>query len=187
MAVKIELNKNLQRLLASTARKGYPEEVRKEFSKRGPTKVKQAIVQDMIKGISPVQGGGKYKKYSETYKQTISGVTTFRRFGGKVVPFDGPDQEFIRDSSPTKQLSPVNLRHSGELHKSLKSYLKNTALVIAFQHFLADIHNRRGAGKAKVVRRMLPTEAGEKFNRTITAVIISEVKKAVTIIAKQFS
>lgn len=171
MTFKITLPPKTQRLLKSTRNKGLIKDVQNEFSKKGPVKIKQAIVQDLIKGISPVQGGGKYKKYSPTYKKEI-------RKGSS---------NTMRSARPTKSISPVNLRLTGTLHRSLKSFFKRNALIIQFKDFLADIHNRRGAGKSKVIRRLLPTEKGETFNRRINTVMIDQIKKAVDKVAKQFS
>ena len=198
MTFKISTSKQFKAL---TKKNGLTKKVMKEFSKRGPIKVKQAIVQDMIKGISPVKGGGKWKKYSELYKAQIRGEAlldengewvVFRYIGGKprkiVVDSKKLDRNHLQEkASPTKKISPVNLRLSGELHRSLKAFTKRKALVIQFKHFLADIHNRLGAGKSKVVRRLLPTNKGEQFNRRINTVIFDELKKAVDKVAKQFS
>lgn len=188
MGFNIDLSRDLKDLLGSTATKGLVADVRKNFERRSHTKIKQAIIQDMIRGISPVEGEGKYDKYSDSYKEVIRGEYIYRNVGGgKVIRYKGKDEAFHSKSSPTKSISPVNLRHSGALHKSLKSFFQGNTLIIQFKHFLADIHNRRGAGKSKTVRRMLPTESGEEFNNTINKVIIAELRKAVDKVAKQFS
>ena len=160
MGFKVTVAPKFRKLLKG----GLVDETRKEFSKRGPVKVKQAIIQDMIKGISPVKGGGKYKKYSDSYKKAIKAG-------------------YVGSKRPT----PVNLRVTGELHRSLTSFFKGRSLFIQFKSFLADIHNRQGAGKSKAVRRMLPTNEGEQFNRRINSVIFGELKKAVDKVAKRFS
>ena len=138
MAVTVKLSRQLKNLLKENNNAGLIPKVRKEFAKRGPIKVKQAIVQDMIKGISPVKGQGKWKKYSPSYKAVIDGKKTFRRFGGKVVVQNKKDEAFFAKSSPTKMKSPVNLRHSGGLHKSLKAFttggfLRSFKLVVLFK------------------------------------------------------
>jgi len=171
MTFKVEVSKEFQGLLDSTNKKGLIADVRKNFSRKGHTKIKQAIIQDMIKGISPVKGAGKFQKYSPSYKKEISNNKSRR----------------MQSAKPTKQKSPVNLRLKGKLHKDLHSFFVGNALVIQFRNFLADIHNRQGAGKSKVIRRMLPTNKGESFNRRIETVIFDELKKAVDKVAKQFS
>jgi len=209
MALKIKLSKDIKNLLNDKDNKGLIPKVRRDFSKgTGPLKVKQAIIQDMIKGISPVQGKGKWKKYSEGYKLQIKNEayldpTTgefgiFRRIGGKVRFIEVESKrlqgrsDVQKEASPTKKISPVNLRLSGGLHKSLKvntkgGFLTNFRLVVLFKNKLADIHNRLGAGKSKVKRRLLPTNKGEKFNRKITTTLFNEVKKSVDRVVKEFS
>ena len=197
MSFTLKVSKDLKRLLKPTQRNGLINQVKKEFAKRGPVKVKQAIVQDMIKGVSPVKGEGKWKRYSKSYKQQIKGKVRFFTKGGKVIAIKAARGKRISNSvtenaNPTKQISPVNLKLSGDLHKSLKSFiaglaLKSFTLVISFDHFLADIHNRRGAGKIKQVRRMLPTKNGEEFNRRISLVILNQLKNAVGKVAKRFN
>lgn len=225
MAIQIKFSSDLKKLLKSNDQDGLVPKVRKEFSKRGPLKIKQAIVQDMVKGISPVHGKGKWKRYSVSYKEVIRGIATFFRKGGKVIRIDNRSKvsqkelkalraskqakrtarndlrsrkafvaaranKFQQGASPTKKVSPVNLRYSGGLHKSLNvktagGFLSNFRLVVRFKNKLADIHNRKGAGKSKVIRRLLPTKNGEKFNRRITTILFDELKKAVNVVAKE--
>lgn len=203
----ITLDKKVKNLLSNTD-KGFVAEVRREFSKRGPVKVKQAIVQDMIKGISPVKGQGKWQKYSDSYKQAIRGTAAFRTINGKVVPFttkgiSGKGAAKRRRTMRTliaklnqglagKRISPVNLRVTGDLHRSLISkvtggFLRSWKLKITFKSKLADIHNRLGAGKSKVVRRMLPTKDQERFNNRITNTLLLELQKAADKVAQKFS
>ena len=176
MGFKLTIDKKLARLLKANGRNGLISEVKKEFSKRGPIKVKQAIVKDIIKGISPVQGGGKWRKYSLGYKKEIRKQKTRR----------------MKTASPKKQKTPVNLRLTGGLHRSLSStaiggFLRNFKLRIQFKNALADIHNRRGAGKSKVIRRLLPTKSNEKFNRKINTVLKNELLKSVDKVARQIN
>ena len=166
MAFKITVSRKFQRLLDGK----LAEDVRKEFAKRGPIKVKQAIVQDMIKGISPVKGGGKWTKYSESYAKEIRRGTSSRM-----------------RAAGSKRVTPANLRLTGQLHTRLKVFMSRKALVMQFKDFLADIHNKLGAGKSKVIRRLLPTEQDEQFNRRINTVIFDQLNKAVNIIAKRFT
>jgi len=164
MSFKMTISKDLQRMLDNKS----PEllkNIKKEFSKKSPVKVKQAIVQDMVKGISPVKGQGKFKQYSPSYKKAI-------RKGR------------LKTAKTKKAISPVNLKLSGEMRKSLKAYtsggyFKNFRLIISYKHFLADIHNRRGAGRSKVIRRLLPTFKGEQFNRRISLVLKKQLQNAV--------
>jgi len=167
--------------------------VREEFSKKGPVKLKQAIIQDVIKGVSPVRGK-RFPKYSMSYKAAIRGEALkdgdgnyyiYRTINGRRLKFILKSKKIKgrnyvqEEASGMKRVSPVNLRLSGDLHSKLKTYIaggfwKSSRLVIVWDHYLADIHNRQGAGKKKVVRRMLPTNGGEQFNRRIDATLFKQ-------------
>lgn len=197
MPFKVTVPKKLQALFNARSRKSLVAQTRKRFSTRGVRKVKQAINQDMIRGISPVKGAGRWVRYSKSYKDQIKGRVRFFTIHGKVVAVKAGrgkrvTNDVIKNASPTKQIGPVNLRLSGKLHKSLKvfttgGFLSSFRMLVQFRNKLADIHNRRGAGKSKVVRRLLPTRRGENFNKRISDVIFLEMKKAADFVAKQFS
>lgn len=153
--------------------KGSPmiSEIRKEFNKRGPNDFRKAMLADMNKSISPVKGQGKWIRYSESYIKAIQGEL---------------------GQTWDKNVSPVNLKLSGELHNSLKVYgvgflSKVYVLRVQFTDFLADIHNRRGASKKKVIRRLLPTENGEQFNYGLTQVLLRSLRDSVGRVVKKFS
>jgi hypothetical protein len=103
------------------------------------------IVKSIERGVSPVKGFGRFVKYSTAYLDKIRSGT-YR----------------------SKRIRPVNLKLTGELLKSLSVSITKNGLSISFDNKLADIHNREGAGKSKTVRRMLPTNKGEQFSRSIT-------------------
>ena len=227
MPLVMKIPKKVQKLLAGNSKEGLRAQVRKEFKKKSPKKIKRRVVQDIIRGISPVKGKGKWVKYSQSYKDVIRNKAAFRTVGGKVIAIraDGGvtnkelkslrgskgagqalskvrarnkkqirelNAAFHKRSNPTKQVSPVNLRHSGETINAFKvipkgGLLRGFRLVFKIKHFLADIHNRLGAGKSKVKRRILPTRTGEQFNPSITNFIINELKSAANTVAKQFS
>ncbi len=153
MAVKIK--KDLRQL------KKHIKGVQKEFSRSSLKKIKIAIIdRTILRGISPVKGEGKFQKYSTSYKESI-------RAGRLPVP---------------KNISPVNLKLSFTMLESFFikfKFGKKARIVMGFDDFLADIHNRLGAGKSKVIRRMLPNRTGEEFNRSITSTILREFRKAV--------
>jgi len=107
--------------------------------------LKGEIKQSIERGVSPVKGEGRFAKYSESYGDAIK--------AGKYKP---------------KRVRPVNLKLTGVLLNSLKVLVIKSGLRISFDNKLADIHNREGAGKSKTKRRMLPTNNGEQFSRSIT-------------------
>ena len=186
----IKLDKQLKKIIRDG---GLVKEVRRTFSKGKHTAIiKRTIIQDIIQGVSPVKGKGKFQRYSKSYKDVIRGKTTFRKINGRTVAFKGRDREYHRAANPSKRVSPVNLRHTGGLHNSFKVFTAGGfgsayRLVFQFKNKLADIHNRRGAGKSKVIRRMLPTKTGETFNRRITSSIITELKNAVNLVVQRLS
>lgn len=201
MGIKITLTKSAQRTLGLKSVNGrlvkdtslLVPEVRKEFAKTSLKPIRKALLRDVTKGISPVDGYGKFPVYSKSYKDVINGKGMFRKVGGKTIFIKGVrDEALLSAASPVKRRSPVTLRLTGQLHNSLKlgtsgGFFKSFRLIFNWVDFLADIHNRRGAGKAKTVRRMLPTEDGEDFNKTITDVILDRLNKAAKTIAKKFS
>ena len=164
------------------------EQVRKEYSKGGTTarEIKKAIIEDMEVGVSPVEGQ-KWTKYSDSYKSVIRGEKTFRRSKeGSLFVSNAPDTEFLKHG---KGIAPVNLKLSGGLYKSIYVNISTQArkIVIGFKSYLAEIHNKLGAGKVGNTRRMLPTEAGEKLNSKIMQVVISRLEKAVSTIVKKYN
>ena len=140
--------------------KSIRKEIVKESKKSFKPLLKRLIIDESIaKGISPVKGKRRYKAYSRSYRDQIR-AGRYRRF--------------------RKSVRPVNLKLSGELHKSFFVSFKNNRIVIGFKNKLADIHNRLGAGKSKVVRRMLPTRPKEEFNRRISKGIRDELKDIIS-------
>lgn len=168
-------------------------DVRKEYNRIGSNQLlKKAILEDMKAGVSPVRGA-KWKKYSDSYKSVIRGEKTFRTVkidGQNVVKArNGRDESFFSLAAigGRKGISPVNLKLTGELYKSLKVNTIGRKIVVAFNDFLALVHNNLGAGKSKAIRRLLPTESGEKFNDKITQVVEAQIKKAVDIVVNFYN
>ena len=112
-------------------------------------KSRRAIVNEVrnhIKsGKSPVLGK-KFKKYNITYAK--------QQKGGR--------------------RSPVDMTLSGDMLQSLGTQStanKNNYRLLFRQATPADYHNRQGAGKSKVIRRLLPTKNGERFAVGISRLI----------------
>ena len=168
MPIYIKKSAGLDKIL-----KGSPiiGDIRADFNKQGPNTFRKAIISDMNKSISPVKGQGKWVRYSGSYIKQIQG------FLGQAWG---------------KDVSPVNLKLSGELHNSLKVFgvgllSKTYVLRIQFNDFLADIHNRRGTSKKKVIRRLLPTINGEEFNYGLTQVLLKSLKDSVARIVAKYN
>jgi phage gpG-like protein len=147
------------------------------------------IPSTILSGKSPVEGEGRFEKYSLSYRQQIKGEAyldpdsgeyfIFRKINGRTVPIEVENKKIDQPKEfRDKKVSPVNLKLTGKLLSSFFTKLKNaTTLVIGFDNELADIHNRQGAGKSKVVRRMLPFK-GERFNANIRRKVRDAAKKA---------
>lgn len=176
-------------------------QVRKEFTKANSSKaIKKAILDDMSKGVSPVRGE-RWKKYSDSYKSVIRGQARFRSYkdsdtGKQVVKASRQrDTNFflLAALGGGKSLSPVNLKLTGELYKSLSVKTTGRLIEVAFKDFIALVHNKLGVrtGKGftgpKILRRLLPTEGGERFNEGITQVVENLVKKAVDTVVKRIN
>ena len=135
--------------LTAQMRKALTRELKRDM----PRVLEKAIVEDnILKGKSPVKGKGRYKKYSDGYKKFI------KQFG--------------------KRARPVNLKLSGQMLSTFFVKVTRRGIDVGFKDKLADIHNRQGAGKSKVIRRMLPTRSGEVFNRSISDSIRKALEKA---------
>lgn len=114
-----------------------------------PDILRDSILKDIGGGRSPVKGKKKFVKYSDGYlKQIKKGKGVFG----------------------VKSKRPVNMTLTGEMISSFFVKLKTKSFFIGFDDPKADYHNRLGVGtgKSKVIRRLLPTIRGEKFNRSIT-------------------
>lgn len=103
------------------------------------------ILSDISKGVSPVKGE-RFPKYSQTYKEQIRSG----RF------------DFLN-----KSIAPVNLNLSGVMIGSFFAKPTQKGVEMGFTDKVAEYHNDEGAGKSKVLRRLLPTNEGEEFNSSI--------------------
>lgn len=173
MPFKLELSKSAQRLLNTSIKNGLIPSVKKTFAKNGPKRFRRNILADMNNGVSPVKFQ-RWGKYSDSYKKQIEKGTGY-----------------LALATGSKSKGTVTLKVSGELWKSLAvytngAYFSSFRMIIHFKDFLADIHNRRGAGRSKVVRRMLPTKKGEEFNRTLTKGLVDDIKRAASTVVKSF-
>jgi len=171
-------------------------EMKKEFAIRVKMFIKTMILDAIQKGISPVNmknaypkntgGKSRYQKYSESYQDQITRRAAYLHFkgGGSVRIDDEDDQDFIDELNEYlikngKKLRPVNLKVSGKMLKSLKSKItKNEKVTVWFTDEKAKYHDKEGAGKSKVLRRLLPRGV-EEFNRAIQRKIIDAAGEAV--------
>jgi len=112
-----------------------------QFQKTFPKSIKKDILNRIASGNSPVAGKGRFEKYSDSYKKQIKSI-------------------------PGKQVTPVNLKVTGKMLKSLLIRNIKNGISIIFTDPVAAYHDLLGAGRSKTIRRLLPGK-GEKFYQPI--------------------
>lgn len=139
----------------------------KEFQRIGKGAVrgtlKKEITRSIERGVSPVKGQGRFEGYSDYYLEQIK-AGEYKEYG--------------------KKKRPVNLKLTGELLKSLIVEVTSKGLSIMFTSPLAYKHNTKGVGRKNTRRRMLPTEEGEEFSRSITMRVKRTLKRVAKVIFK---
>jgi hypothetical protein len=134
-----------------------------EFANQGGEPPRAEIKKLIEAGISPVEGVGRFKGYSESYTEQIK--------SRKARDEDGKIQS-------GKRIRPVNLTLSGKLLKSLKVKALGNKIQISFNR-----KTKSGDDLAKIIndggRRILPTERGERFHRSITKKFIEIASKII--------
>lgn len=136
------------------------------------------VIVDLIKsGVSPVAGvKRRFARYSKSYSDYLKGkVYFFTRSDGQVVGVPGKFPKPFPDKNPTK----VNLNATGKMLKSIFLKKNPNSVYIGFKDEKAEFHNDMGAGKSKVIRRLLPNQEGETFVRNINERLKAIGKEAV--------
>lgn len=161
MTIKIKKSTDYVR---GIERKGLVKDIRKNSINKMKREIKPLIIDEILRGVSPVSKGGRkpqntggrvrYKAYSDSYKKQIEKMSG-------------------------KSIRPVNLKVTGNLLNSLKARLTKKGLTLFFSDFKAKYHDRQGAGKSKIIRRMLPSQKGEVFNKNISKTIFDIINNAV--------
>lgn len=155
----------------------------------------------------------RFKKYSQNYIDVIKGKAKYIPVNGKIVRIEpkmtagastsfkivgkGADkgkiipgkqkkakyEVFEKGLGVGKKVSPVNLKVSGEMQKTL-SFNEKTGELLA-DHERWTIHND---GTSKIPeRRLLPNRIGERFNRRIDQKITEALLKALKLDSKSAS
>ena len=152
--VKIDIGGLRRRL------KTIQKEWQKEASRTAKPILKKAIIDEhILRGKSPVQGGGRFEKYSIAYRNQIRN----------------------RLASFGKRVTPVNLKLSGQMLSTFFVKKVSKGVEVGFSDDIAEYHNN-GDGNLPE-RRLLPTRTAERFNRdinrTIKGWLESALKKAI--------
>lgn len=116
---------------------------------RNSDSIRNEIISTIMSGQSPVKGK-RFKNYSLPYAQRFK--------GGK--------------------LKPVDMFRTGEMLASLIITRIRRGISIAFASETAVFHDKLGAGKSKVIRRLLPVVSkGETFKQNIMRKIVNAARR----------
>lgn len=144
------------------------------------------IIETLESGNSPIKAG-KQARYSLSYLEAITGkkVTSSKDDNGKEkikygkkkntrddsiganTPLGGGKTTNSLQSRYGKLKSPVNLKLTGELHKSIDTRPTKDGLEVYFKDEKAEWHNDGVAENNLPARRLLPNKSGEEFNYNI--------------------
>ena len=201
MAFKVKVNVKSDKIKKKV--KAYKKEAMKVMAEE----IKKQVLLEIENGRSPVKGQGRFVKYSDSYKAQIKMQVAFRRLkDGRFIVWEKLSNKELKQFRASKQarkenkgvgdkildlnsvlrennkkVRPVNLKVTGKLMKSFYSDVVRNDVKFGFTDPLFDIHNNKGAGKSKTIRRMLPTKQGETFNRSITL----RIREVVNAVAKK--
>ena len=117
--------------------------------------IQREVISSIRKGKSPVRGEGRYKRYSDSYIKRIMSKKFKEQFG--------------------KRVSPVNLRLTGAMLKSIFRNFPKNKIVIGFKSEIAFFH-QTGAGNLPV-RKLLPDASDRGFNVIITRKVTALIEK----------
>lgn len=90
--------------------------VRKRAARVLPTLIQELVLGSISRGISPVQGQRKFKKYSESYKDVIRNRAAFRVINGKTVAVSLQKQRKV-----DKFASPLSQQFARQENRSIRS------------------------------------------------------------------
>lgn len=193
MSVKITKKLKLLKLLDNAK-----EDFKEELERTVPPEIRKTIEG----GNNPIKGG-KQAKYSQSYIDQIEGKAMFFRKGSKVIAISALSNKELKDFRASKEAkdqtnkirayikenndkkfkgkkkSPVNLKLSGKMLDSMKSYQTVKGLMVYFTDKKAEWHNEGVPENNLPARRLLPNKSGEEFNRNIFNRIMDSLKKAV--------
>lgn len=150
MPIKVKTNLKSVLKVTEDVKKKFNEEVTK--GSIGYELIR--TLQDLIrKGISPVEGKGRFQRYSKSYRESIK-------------------KGYVKK----RGVSPVDLFVTGEMLGSLKAVNKGSKVILQFDDEKARYH-QDGTDKMPE-RRILPEKAGEKFTKRVTQLILKALKFA---------
>lgn len=159
----VKIKRTRRRLIALT----FAERAKPYFFKTLASKLPRIVIATIKKGRSPVQNGGNYPK-------NTGGKARFVKYS------DSYKKQIRRGSVENKSGTEVNLTQTGTMLRSLKGRRGDDYYKMSFTDEKAEYHDRQGAGKKRVIRRMLPDATQwEDFNAQIRKFLVNALKKAV--------
>lgn len=155
--VKINL-KDIQKLLSEVPAKAAL------TSNRKIAELARKKILDLVsKGISPIEGNGRFEAYKPKEKN--------KRY-----------PETVKRDYPAKRRRPVNLTLSGKFLRALKAFPKTVNIIsIGFFSTYGETleQGHREGANGQGVRPIIPSESGESFTKAIRAAILKEYREAI--------
>lgn len=162
----IKIKKTRKRLIALT----FIEKAKEHWKKATKKFIKDEIIKSIERGVSPVAKGG-------TDPKGTSGSLRFQGYS------DSYKDKMGKGELTSKRQRPVNLTVTGKLLRSIKSQLTKDGVKVWFADEKAKYHDKLGAGKSKILRRLIPHK-GETWNAGINKKIVNALKEAIKLSKK---
>jgi hypothetical protein len=148
---------------------GNKEKIAKEWSRTTAPLMQKMIEDSVRKGISPVKGFGRFKGYSEGYKDNMKYSEAVKKYN--------------------KKQRPVNLRLSGDMMRGFHWILRKTGFRFQFtdkQNDKAKWNSEEGVGAENLRRPILPKRgSSEIFKSSILNLMNRKMRKAIREIEKK--
>jgi hypothetical protein len=136
------------------------ENFNKQINKGSMSELTDEVKAQIKRGISPVEKIGRFEKYSKSYREAIK-----------------DNRKSVREKSG--KVSPVDMTLKGTMLKSLDIVPRGGKTYMEFDDPKAYYHNNSGAGKKRVIRRLLPDKDGESFNSVLQRKFVAAMKRIV--------
>jgi hypothetical protein len=154
--VKINL-KDIQKLL-----KDVPAKAALTSNRKIAELARKKILDLVSKGISPIEGNGRFPAYKPKEKN--------KRY-----------PETVKNDYPAKRRRPVNLELSGKFLRALKSFPKTVNIISIgfFSNYGKKLEDGHRNDSRQGFRPIIPSEPGEGFTKAIRAAILKEYREAI--------
>lgn len=166
MSISLKIDKKLRNFSNE-----YTEKRIQTFYAKVATQLPYVIASTIQKGISPVEGIGRFKQYSASYVEQIERVRkgdvkdlklNERRLKKGQDAIDGRSTSKSANKLRGKLRSPVNMSVTGAMVGSITGLVTAKNVIIKFTSDIAKYHN----GQGRVDRHILPKD-GESFSSLI--------------------